>query len=206
MAEWSFEADYFTVCNCDWGCPCNFDARPTEGRCMGLSAWNITTGRFGETRLDDTRFAVFYSYPGLVSEGQGTACTYIDSSATKSQQDALEEIGSGRAGGGIFELFGQQLVTTWLRTKIVPIEFGFRNGAGRVRIEGFVEAESELLSYPDGTVILPEIDLPHGIEFKKALMTNASHWSIHDADLLANYHDKYGAVARVKFTQDGCVA
>src|SRR5215204_3138669 len=35
MERWSLEADYFTACNCDWGCPCNFNARPTEGRCMG---------------------------------------------------------------------------------------------------------------------------------------------------------------------------
>jgi hypothetical protein len=30
MTQWSFEANYFTACNCDWGCPCNFNARPTE--------------------------------------------------------------------------------------------------------------------------------------------------------------------------------
>ncbi|NPC57753.1 DUF1326 domain-containing protein [Caenimonas soli] len=38
MNTWFFEADYFTACNCDWGCPCNFNARPTEGRCMGWGA------------------------------------------------------------------------------------------------------------------------------------------------------------------------
>lgn len=204
--EWNFEADYFTACNCDWGCPCNFNARPTEGRCMGLQAWQIITGRFGDTSLDGTRFGVFYKFPGLVEEGRGTACTYVDSKATKPQQDALDAIGSGKAGGGIFALFGEELVTTWLPTKVVPIGFDLRDGAGRVSIEGFLEAESELLSYPDGTVIRPELDLPHGIEFKKGLMTNASRWWMRDAELLGSYADKYGAVARVKFTEQGCVA
>jgi hypothetical protein len=74
-----------------------------------------------------------------------------------------------------------------------------------VRIEGFAEAESVLLSYPDGTVIRPWTELPHGIEFKRGLMTNAKRWWWRDEDLLASYADKYGAVARVRFTEEGCV-
>ncbi len=76
MRQWSFEADYFTACNCDWGCPCNFNARPTEGRCMGWGAWNVITGQCGATSLDGTRFALYYKFPGSVEQGQGTACAY----------------------------------------------------------------------------------------------------------------------------------
>ena len=79
MTKWSFEADYFTACNCDWGCPCNFNARPTEGRCMGWGVWSITTGKFGTTSLDGTRFGLYYKFPGLVGDGHGVGCAYIDS-------------------------------------------------------------------------------------------------------------------------------
>ncbi len=205
MMKWSFEADYFTACNCDWGCPCNFNARPTEGRCMGWGAWSVITGQFGATSLDGTRFALYYKFPGPVEQGQGTACAYIDSRATREQQQALEAIGTGKAGGGIFHLFGAQLVTTWLPTKVGPIEFAFSDGAGRVRIEGFGEAESALLSYPDGTVIRPWLELPHGIEYKRGLMTNAKRWWWRDDELLASYANRYGAIARVRFTEQGCV-
>jgi hypothetical protein len=205
MTAWNFEADYFTACNCDWGCPCNFNARPTEGRCMGWGAWNIVSGRYGETSLDGARFALYYKFPKSVGEGQGSACVYIDTRADAAQAKALEVIGRGQAGGGIFELFGAQLVTDWLSTKLAPIEFEIRDGAGCVRIEEFGEAHSELLSYPDGSVIEPWEDLPHGIEFKRALMTNAKRWWWRDEDLLASYEDRYGAVARVKFTEQGCV-
>jgi hypothetical protein len=99
MTQWSFEADYFTACNCDWGCPCNFNARPTEGRCMGWGAWSILTGQFNTTALDGTRFALYYMFPGPVEQGQGTACAYVDSRATPAQQQALEAIGTGKAGG-----------------------------------------------------------------------------------------------------------
>jgi hypothetical protein len=205
MENWSFEANFFTACNCDWGCPCNFNARPTEGRCMGWDAWSIITGRFGSTSLDGMRFAQYYKFPGPVDQGQGTSCLYIDSQATKEQQQVLEMIGQGKAGGGFFELFGAQLITAWLPTKVVPIKFELNDGMGRVRIGDFGEADSVLLSYPDGTVIRPWQELPHGIEFKRGLMTNAKRWWWRDEELLASYANKYGAVARVKFTEQGCL-
>ena len=206
MTTWNFEADFFTACNCDWGCPCNFNARPTEGRCVGWGVWSIVAGRYGDTVLDGTRFALYYMFPGLVEQGNGTACAYVDSRANAAQRQALEAIGTGRAGGGIFELFATTLTTAWLPTKIVPIEFELHEGSGRVRIGDLAEADSELLSYPDGTVIRPWLELPHGIEFKRGLMTNARRWWWRDGELLANYGNKYGAVAHVRFTQDGCVA
>ncbi|MGH7185867.1 MAG: DUF1326 domain-containing protein, partial [Pseudomonadota bacterium] len=118
---------------------------------------------------------------------------------------ALDSIGTGKAGGGFFELFATQLTTKVLPTRFVPIEFEFSDGTGRVRIEGFGEAESTLLSYPDGTVLHPWQDLPHGIEFKRGLMTNARRWWWRDDELLASYANKYGAVARVKWTDQGCM-
>lgn len=205
MTGWSFEGDYFTACNCDWGCPCNFNARPTEGRCMGWGAWSIAQGRYGETSLDGTRFALYYSFPGAVEQGHGVARAYVDERASPAQREALEAIGTGKAGGGIFQLFGAELVERWLPTRTVRIDFDLREGKGRVRVEGVGEAESELLSYPDGSVIRPSVELPHGIEFKSGLMTNAKRWWWRDEELLAGYANKYGAVARVKFTEEGCV-
>jgi hypothetical protein len=204
--KWSFEADYFTACNCDWGCPCNFNARPTEGRCMGWGAWDIASGEFAGVSLAGTRLALYYSFPGPIEQGQGTACAYVDGRASDAQRGALEKIGTGRAGGGIFHLFGAELVKKWLPTRTARIDFEMRDGKGRVSVEGFGEAHSALLAYPDGSTIRPEVELPHGIEFKSGLMTNASRWWWRDEELLAAYDNKYGAVARVRFTEEGCVA
>ena len=78
-----------------------------------------------------------------------------DSGATAQQRQALEQIGRGKAGGGIFALFGEELVTEWPETKIAAIEFEMQDGTGRVEIEGYGAATSELLAYPDGTIIRP---------------------------------------------------
>jgi len=90
-------------------------------------------------------------------------------------------------------------------TKAAAIDFEIRDGKGRVSIEGFGEAETELLAYPDGSTIRPQVELPHGIEYKSGLMTNAKRWWWRDEDMLASYADRYGAVARVKFSEEGCV-
>lgn len=97
------------------------------------------------------------------------------------------------------------LVSEWLPTKRAPIEIDIVDGVGRVSIDGFGVAESELLSYPDGTTIRPTEELPHGIEFKRGLMTNARKWHWQDGDLLASYANKYGAAATVRFTEEGYV-
>lgn len=202
--EWRFEADYFTACNCDWGCPCNFNAPPTQGSCFGLTAWDIETGIFDGIDLDGSRFGVTYSFPGEVSEGNGTAVAYVDSRASEPVQGALETIATGEAGGGLFELFAQ-LAPTWHPTRYVPIDFDIEDARGSVRIGDVAGADSELLAYPDGKVIHPTFVLPHGIEFKEGLATNAKRWWSRDEDLLGSFEDKYAAVARVEFTQEGLV-
>jgi len=205
MIAWHFDADYFTACNCDWGCPCNFNARPTEGRCMGWGVWRINHGAYGATDLSHCLFALYYKFPGPIEQGDGSACLYIDERCNAGQRRALMAIGSGKAGGGIFELFGAQLVTVWLPSKIAAIEFAINDGVGQVTIGDYGAARSELLSYPDGSVIRPQLNLPHGIEYKTGLMTNAKTWHWRDEDFLASYADKYAAVAKVRFTEAGCV-
>lgn len=205
MTSWYFEGDYFTACNCDWGCPCNFNAQPKDGRCIGWGVWQIRKGQFGKTNLAGAHFAVYYDFPGPIELGNGTGCAYIDSRASAEQQKALETIASGKAGGGIFELFGTQLVSDWLPTKFVPIDFGVEDGAGRIRIGDHAEADSELLSYPDGSTIRPSLELPHGIEYKTGLMTNTRRWRWRDGKLSADYENRYGALASVKFAAEGCV-
>jgi hypothetical protein len=34
--KWQTEVYYLDSCNCDWGCPCQFNAKPTHGNCEGV--------------------------------------------------------------------------------------------------------------------------------------------------------------------------
>lgn len=204
--KWSFEADYLTACNCDWGCPCNFNARPTQGNCDGFGAWRIKKGVFGTTKLDGVAFVAVYFFPGLVEQGNATARLYVDAKSTPEQRKAIDAIYSGKHGGGIFEIFAT-LVKKLHPTKVAKIEFNadVKNGTGWIKVENILEMESELLKYPDGMTIRPTFTLPHGIEFKTGLATNAKRWWVRDEDLLATHQNKYAVVTTVKFSNEGCI-
>ena len=52
MAErWHLTGQVLVACNCDWGCPCNFNARPTKGKCEGGWTWHVVTGAYGDVAL-----------------------------------------------------------------------------------------------------------------------------------------------------------
>jgi hypothetical protein len=60
---WKILAYYLDACNCDWGCPCQFDAKPTHGYCDGVSAIHIIDGSYGnDVKLDGLNMALIGSW------------------------------------------------------------------------------------------------------------------------------------------------
>src|SRR6059058_4597518 len=97
--KWFLEADYIQACNCDYGCPCEFEAPPTMGYCQGLGAYRINRGSYGGVSLDGLGFAFVIDFPGAMHLGNGTTGWIIDERATPPQREALDAIISGNAGG-----------------------------------------------------------------------------------------------------------
>ena len=52
IPKWHLKADYIETCNCDFGCPCNFNGFPTYGFCRALLLFSIREGNYGDTKLD----------------------------------------------------------------------------------------------------------------------------------------------------------
>jgi hypothetical protein len=44
--KWEVHAYFLDACNCDWGCPCQFNAKPAHGNCEAVSGL-ILVGVFG---------------------------------------------------------------------------------------------------------------------------------------------------------------
>jgi hypothetical protein len=61
--SWRIAGEEFGSCNCAWGCPCQFNALPTHGRCEAFLGCLVSDGYFGNTRLDGIRFARLYWWP-----------------------------------------------------------------------------------------------------------------------------------------------
>ena len=58
-------------CNCDFGCPCDFNARPTHGSCEGMVAMLIERGHFGQVDLSGIKWGAIVRWPGALHEGNG---------------------------------------------------------------------------------------------------------------------------------------
>jgi len=171
---WGMIADETGTCNCAWGCPCQFNALPTHGRCEALVAVRIREGHYGSTKLDGVTFASAYWWPGAVHEGNGIVQLAIDERATADQRTAILNIASGKEGCSFFEIFAS-VVSTVLEPLYVPIELSSDRDTriAQLRVPGMGEFRIEPIRNPvTGEEHRAIIKLPNGFEYKEAEMGN----------------------------------
>ena len=171
---WHIVADEVATCNCAWGCPCQFNALPTTGRCEAVVAARIREGHYGKTRLDGVTFAAAYWWPGPIHEGHGIVRLAIDEKATPEQRGALLAITSGKEGGTFFEIFAA-VVSKALDPMYVPIQFQTdrEKRMATLKVPGLGEFRAEPIKNPiTGEQHRARIQLPNGFEYKEAEMGN----------------------------------
>src|SRR5947207_4164195 len=171
---WRIVADEVATCNCAWGCPCQFNALPTKGRCEALVAARIREGHFGDTQLGGVTFAAAYWWPGPIHLGNGVVQLAIDEKATKAQREGLLAICSGQQGGTFFEIFAS-VVSKALDPMFVPIEFKTDKDkrVASLTVPGLGEFRAEPIKNPiTGEEHRARIQLPNGFEYKEAEMGN----------------------------------
>jgi hypothetical protein len=199
MPKWSFDADYLQACNCDYGCPCEFSAPPTDGFCEGIGVWKIERGHFDDVSLDGLGVAFAAKWPGAIHEGDGTVCLFVDERANEAQRNALLEIGSGKAGGLPFEILATTF-STLMEPQFVQFDVNVdglnstaRLGDGfRIALEPIknpVTREPEQVAVNHGT----------GFIFQTAECASAREGSIAVDGMEFSYPDKAGFVARVHY-------
>jgi hypothetical protein len=171
---WRIRGQEVGSCNCDWGCPCQFNAPPTTGHCEGLAAYEIQEGQYGDTSLDGVRFAGIFYWPGRIDEGNGTQMAIVDEAATAEQRAAIEALVSGTEGGTFFEIFAA-VAPNRVDTVSAPIEIECdrKRRVASVRIPGIAAARIEPIKNPvTGEEHQARIVLPNGFEFTEAEMAN----------------------------------
>ena len=133
VPPWFLRGDLVGVCNCDWGCPCTFDAPPTYGSCDGFYARLVTEGRFGDVSLDGVKFIAGGHSPGPVHEGGLTDVLILDDSMTSEQRSAIERLHDGGGVGEPFDIFAS-VRATLLPIVVAPIEFVADGIRSQVRV------------------------------------------------------------------------
>lgn len=172
--EWRISGEEIVSCNCDWGCPCQFNAPPTTGSCEAFATHVIRDGHFGDTPLSGVTFAGIYSWPGRIDEGNGTRQIIIDERASADQRAAVEELVSGSQGGTYFEIFAA-VAPNSRETLIAAIEAQTdrERRVASVRVAGIGEYRIEPITNPvSGEEHRAQIVLPNGFEYHTAEMAN----------------------------------
>lgn len=174
QVDWYIEGTESSNCNCDYGCPCQFEAlRPTNGHCRGFAAVQIDKGYFGDVALDGLCGAVIYAWPGPIYEGNGEIQAVIDERADPRQRDALAKIlyGGETDEGATHWWVYRMMSSTVHPTLFAPIEFevDIDRRKSRIVIPGVLESTARPIVSPStGAEHRVSINLPNGIEFETA--------------------------------------
>lgn len=205
--DWKIKGPKIAACSCDYGCPCEFNGRPSEGICEGVEAQRIDEGYFGDIRLDGLIIAGRYRWPGAVHEGGGTCQGVIDKRATPEQIDALFKIldGEEQEPTTVFNIYGSTFDTE-LDPVIAPIEFScdFETGTGGFEVPDVMSLTLEPIRNPvTGKPHPAKIVLPEGFEFREADMASGTFKA--DDQLALDRESRYGCLTYAAYGPYGLI-
>jgi hypothetical protein len=193
--KWRYRAELIAACSCDWGCPCNFNARPTHGYCEGAYGARITSGACGDTTLDGVTYAWSGRWPRAIHEGNGTAKIWIEETASAPQRAALEDILKGRHDGTPWTILAAT-IDQWLDTAYVPFEWKFDGPRSSYRAGTEVQATLDSMRNPvSGAEAGATILLPNGLVCKELHPTATRIFSVFTRGLKIAAPGKYGFYA-----------
>ena len=174
QVEWYLEGVELSNCNCDYACPCQFEARrPTHGHCRGFAAVRIDRGHFGDVKLDGLRGALLYAWPGPIYEGNGECQAVIDERADGKQRDALATVlYGGETNAGATHWWVYRMMSSIVHPPLfrpIELEVDIERRTARVVMHDVLHCTARpIRSAATGAEHRVRIDLPNGIEFESA--------------------------------------
>ncbi len=206
--DWAIQGPELSTCNCDWGCPCQFNARPTEGHCRAAVGMRIDRGHFGQVALDGLHWVSLLAWPGAIHEGDGEVLAIVDERADERQREAILKILAGEEtepAATIFNALAATLATVH-QPRFLPIEFEIDLPArtGRFAVPGVVEARSEPIRNPvTGAPHHARLALAEGFEFAEAEF--ASSTTTAKGPIMHDWAQRHAHLAMLHLTPTGPV-
>ena len=170
--DWEIHGLEFGNCNCDYSCPCQFEALPTHGDCRGTGFFRIDKGHFGEVPLDGLTMGASYDWPGAIHEGNGKCQIFIDENANADQREALYKLSMGEEAEPFSNIFTVYTATcTEFHDPIytaIEFEMDMESRTAKCVAQGLCEASGEPIIGAGGDEHRAQICLPKGVEFRIA--------------------------------------
>lgn len=206
--DWMIRGPKIGGCNCDYGCPCEFNGRPTHGQCEGLEAMRIDEGYFGDVRLDGVVFAARFRWPGAVHEGGGVAQAFVHKDASEAQVEALFKILSGeeQEPTTLFNIYGSTMESE-LDPVFTDIEFecDIESATGSFRVPEYIDFKLTPIKNPiTGKDHRAQIRLFTSFEFQAAEMASAT-FTAAGPDMQMSEDRVYGALMDVAYGPYGII-
>jgi hypothetical protein len=196
--SWNLKGQVVVACNCDYGCPCNFNALPTKGKCEGGWTWHVEKGSYEDVSLDGLNFSVYVNWPGAIHEGDGEAVILVDERADDAQRDAIATL----VGGGVGGPWG---VLGWTWPTVhgpTPVKYDaeFRGLDTHIRAGEVVDLQMTTVKNPvSGAETRAEVVLPTGIILKEAELGASSTFRVQDG-ISYDHSGQYSAIGPFEYS------
>lgn len=198
MAELQMKGTVLISCNCEYGCPCNFNALPSHGHCEGQWTWHVDEGTIDGVSVNGLNFTLCVDWPRAIHEGEGVGLLLVDERADDNQREAVRRLVTGEVGGpwGI-------LAWTWptLEGPVpVPYELELAGMQSRMNAGDKVVLEIEPIRNPvTGAEITPGAVLPQGLIFKQGDFGSSKTFRVSDG-IAWDHSGHYAAVAPFEYS------
>jgi hypothetical protein len=196
MSDWNASGTVIIACNCDWGCPCNFNALPSRGYCQGGWCWFIENGTVDGVSVDGLALSLFAKWPAAIHEGNGEAVGFIDDRGNDQQRAALTRLIRGELGGpwsifiNTYKLSGPHLA---------PHAMVAAEHHTRVTIGDVLQLDLEPIRNPvSGAEAFPEIVLPQGLVLKHAALAKSARFNL-THEISYDHSGQYTAFGRFDY-------
>ena len=189
---WNMKGTLVIACNCDYGCPCNVNGRPTLGKCEGGWTWQFEQGIYGDVKLDGLNLGLYSNWPAAIHEGNGVATSLIDDRADDAQREALRSLVEGRSGGpwAIFRKTFRELHGP----HYVRYEVDAETRLPRVRGGDTLTIETEYIRNPvTKETVHPRLALPEGLLVKDVALVASKRFTLNAGEVRYDHSGRYAA-------------
>ncbi|MFQ5982462.1 MAG: DUF1326 domain-containing protein [Woeseiaceae bacterium] len=206
--KWEVEGPEYANCNCDYGCPCQFNSRPTDGTCKAFGMMRIDKGFFGDISLDGLYMGFLIDFPNAIHEGNGTHQIILDEAGDEDQRNAMATIIRGDE--------TDEFATHWyVYSKMssthndpliasIVFDIDIENRTVSSKVGDLIDSSCEPIRNPvTGDPHRVRIDLPNGFEYRIAEIGSASTSS--RADVPLDLNSSYGQLAHIHLSQSGYI-
>jgi hypothetical protein len=202
VPPWRISGELLGSCNCDWGCPCNFQAPPTQGYCDGFYTIVVDRGSFGDVPLDGAVFVTGGHTPGAIHEGDGTSILLLDEGMSPEQRDAVQRLWRGDGVGSPFDEFAS-VTTLWHEPIVAPIQVHLDGIRSTVQVAGGSVYDLALERTRNPVTGEEEITIfehPTGFSSKRSELGTSSVATFNAPEIAAWDHTgRYAEYARIEY-------